>query len=182
MQKICMMVIVVVMMVPAMLAENAGPSESTCNRPEFRQFDFWKGDWNLRWSTGKSIPTGTGINHVTTILDGCVVEEDFSFPAGDLEGKSLSTYDTRINKWQQTWVDNHGGYLDFVGEMHDGKMILERETVSENGASLRQRMVWKNIEKDALDRSLELSRDGGKTWEVIWSIHYTRRLRLPGRK
>ncbi len=182
MQKVCVMVIVVVLMAPVMLAEKVNPSKSTCDRPEFRQFDFWKGDWNLRWHAGKSIPAGTGINHVTAILDGCVVEEDFSFPAGDLEGKSLSTFNTRLNKWQQTRVGNHGDYLDFAGEMHGGKMILERESVSDNGAPIKQRMVWKNIEKDALDWSWELSRNGGKTWEIMWEIHYTRRLRVPGRK
>src|SRR5579859_2093331 len=44
-----------------------------------------------------------------------------------LRGMSVSTFVTRAGKWKQIWVDNKGGYLDFVGECKDGKMILSRE-------------------------------------------------------
>ena len=36
-------------------------------------------------------------------------------------------------KWKQTWVDNEGGYLDFVGESKDGQMILSREATRPDG-------------------------------------------------
>ena len=38
-----------------------------------------------------------------------------------LRGLSVSLFNARSGKWQQTWVDNEGAYLDFVGEFKDGR-------------------------------------------------------------
>ena len=38
-----------------------------------------------------------------------------------------------------------------------------------------QRMVWKNISAGEFDWSWEGLRDGGKTWQVNWPIHYKRK-------
>ena len=92
-----------------------------------------------------------------------------------LRGISVSTFDV-TGKWKQTWVDNEGSYLDFIGEFKDGQMILQREATQPNGIKLLQRMVWKNIAANELDWSWEASRDGGKTWQVQWPIHYKRRI------
>jgi hypothetical protein len=71
-------------------------------------------------------------------------------------------------------VDNEGGYLDFVGEFSDGRMTLFREATGRDGKKLLQRMVFKNIRPDQLDWSWERSEDGGKSWTVVWPIHYER--------
>ena len=108
-------------------------------------------------------------------MDGCVVQENFSAgESGHLRGTSVSTFDLRSGMWKQTWVDNEGGYLDFVGEFKDGNMILRRETVRD-GTKIKQRMVFKNISADEMDWNWEASQDGGKTWKVNWPIHYKRR-------
>ena len=36
-------------------------------------------------------------------------------------------------------------------------------------------MVFKNIAKQSLDWSWERSLDEGKTWQVVWPIHYQRK-------
>jgi hypothetical protein len=72
-------------------------------------------------------------------------------------------------------VDNEGGYLDFVGEFKNGQMILARETIDPAGNKMLQRMVFKNIRANELDWSWESSRDSGKTWQVLWPIHYKRK-------
>jgi len=92
-----------------------------------------------------------------------------------LHGTSVSIFDTHAGKWKQTWVDNQGAYLDFVGEFKDGQMTLQRETTGKNGAKAMQRMVWKNITANEFDWSWEASQDGGKTWQVQWPIHYKRK-------
>ena len=106
----------------------------------------------------------------------CVVQENFSGQAsGHLRGTSVSIFDANAGKWKQTWVDNEGGYLNFAGELKDGQMILQREATQKDGTKFLQRMVWKNITANELDWSWEASRDGGKTWQVQWPIHYKRR-------
>jgi hypothetical protein len=81
----------------------------------------------------------------------------------------------RSGKWKQTWVDNQGSYLDFTGEFKDGQMILGREVQKKDGTKIMQRMVFKNITPNSFDWSWEASNDGGKTWQVQWPIHYTRK-------
>ena len=120
---------------------------------------------------------GRGRNVISKILDGKVIQEQFtSLPDDDstpLIGLSLSVFNGQTDQWQQTWVDNQGSYLDFKGGMVGDKMILSRMTVIE-GKPVQQRMVWDNIQTDALDWSWERSDDGGQTWNVQWAIQYRR--------
>jgi hypothetical protein len=145
-----------------------------CSEAQQKQLDFWVGSWDLTWP-GKSGEVAHGTNNVTRILDGCVVQENFSGGAAPLRGLSVSLFNAASGKWQQTWVDNEGSYLDFVGEFKDGEMTLARESTNPDGSKANQRMVYKNIAPTEFDWSWESSSDGGKTWKVIWPIHYQRK-------
>ena len=147
-----------------------------CAAPEQRQLEFWVGEWDLTWPGEKHGEVGHGTNTVRRILETCVVQENFSGErAMHLRGTSVSIFDTRAGKWKQTWVDNEGAYLDFVGEFKDGQMILARDAVRADGTKVIQRMVFKNISHNEFDWSWEASKDGGKTWQVQWPIHYKRK-------
>ena len=161
--------------VPVVLSQQPA-APNPCAVAEQKQLDFWVGDWDLTWPGKNAGEIGHGANNVKRILDGCVVQENFS--GGDsmpLRGTSVSTFDGRAGVWKQTWVDNQGGYLDFTGEFKEGQMILQREATGPGGAKIQQRMVWHNIPAPALDWSWESSRDRGKTWQVLWPVHYKRR-------
>lgn len=145
-----------------------------------RQFDFWLGEWELTWPGEQSgLPAGQagrGTNSIKAILDSCVIEESFvDLAPNSLRGMSVSVYNQRLGKWQQTWVDNQNSYLDFAGEFKDGKMTLSRQATTKEGKAILQRMVWHNITRDQLDWNWEASEDGGKTWKVNWQIHYKRK-------
>jgi hypothetical protein len=160
---------------------SAHPNSTTaqpkpCSEPEQKQLEFWVGEWDLTWPGNNAGETAHGTNSIRRILGGCIVEENFS--GGDamhLRGRSVSIFDATAGKWKQTWVDNEGGYLDFAGEFKDGQMVLSREAVRPDGAKRVQRMVFKNITHDEFDWSWEGSKDGGKTWTVVWPIHYKRK-------
>ena len=167
--------LMVLVSMPA-FAEQKPQPVAPCSAPQQKQFDFWLGTWDLTWPGEKQNETGHGTNTIGRILDDCVVHESFS--GGDtmhLRGNSVSSFDVRSGKWKQTWVDNEGGYLDFVGEFNGSQMILSREATREDGSTVKQRMVWKNIRADELDWGWESSKDGGKTWQVLWPIHYKRK-------
>lgn len=147
-----------------------------CAAVQQKQFDFWVGEWDLTWPGDKPNEVAHGTNSIKRIMDGCVVQENFSAgESGHLRGTSVSMFDLNSGKWKQTWVDNEGGYLDFVGEYKEGQMILQREAIR-GGTKILQRMVFKNITANEMDWSWEASSDGGKTWQVNWPIHYKRRL------
>jgi hypothetical protein len=154
----------------------ASGAANPCTTSEQRQLDFWVGEWDLTWPGNKAGEVQHGTNSIRRVLDGCVIEENFSGESDmHLRGKSVSIFDTRSGRWKQTWVDNEGGYLDFVGEFKDGQMSLGREMTPPDGTKGMQRMVFKNISADEFDWSWEGSKDGGKTWQVVWPIHYKRR-------
>jgi hypothetical protein len=147
-----------------------------CSAPEFHQFDFWVGDWDLTWPNPKGGAELHGENHITREYNNCVIHEHFSdHAAPSFKGMSVSTFVPQAKKWKQTWVDNQGAYLDFTGEFKDGQMILSRSGKNPKGQDVTQRMVFKSIQPDSFDWSWEVSQDGGKTWKVQWPIHYTRK-------
>ena len=117
----------------------------------------------------------TGTNKIQKILGDCAIEENFDGNPGiNLKGASFSAYNTKLNKWQQTWVDNNGSYMDFIGEFKDSKMSLARE-VTRNGKKIIQRMTFHKIKTQELDWDWEISNDGGESWVLRWQLHYTRK-------
>lgn len=162
--------IIFLLALPSILvAQNATPCESE----KAHQFDFWMGEWNLTWKdqAGKTLK---GKNTITKKLGSCVLEESFTDPNSSFDGMSVSVYSPLLDKWQQTWVDNQGAYLDFVGEFADGKMILSRNFKNKAGKIIHQRMIWYNISKESFDWNWENSSDQGATWNLAWQIHYER--------
>ncbi len=168
------------LVVPALLAQQTNPASSVppnpCAAPEQKQLEFWVGEWDLTWPGENQGQVLHATNSIHRQFDSCVVQENFSGgTAMHLRGMSVSTFDTRAHKWKQTWVDNEGGYLDFVGEYKDGQMVLARDGVRPDGTKVVQRMVFKNITANEFDWNWEASTDGGKSWQIMWPIHYKRK-------
>ena len=152
------------------LIMNAQSNQNPCTAPEVGQFDFWVGDWNLY-----SADTLTGHNSIYKVMDGCTVQENFSNPAG-YQGKSWSVYSPQTKEWQQTWVDNQGGYIHLTGNFAGGKMTLTTGASKlPNGKEIVYRMIYYNIDKDNFDWDWQASTDGGTTWNSNWKIHYVRK-------
>ncbi len=158
---------------PSATAQDTTKNKIPCTMPEAKQFDFWVGEWDLEWD-GANNTKVKGFNTIQKILGGCVIQENFKDPSAAFLGISVSMYNPRMNKWQQTWVDNQGSYLDFTGEFKDGKMTLQREFTVKN-KKISQRMIFYNITEKQFDWNWEHSGDDGKTWSLDWKIHYTRK-------
>jgi len=157
-------------------AQSGSSAPDPCAAAEQRQFEFWVGEWDADWPGEKPGEIEHGTNSIRRVLDGCVVEENFSGGSDmHLRGMSYSIFVIPAKTWKQTWVDNEGSYLDFSGEFKNGQMILSRQAVQADGTRFLQRMVWKNIRYEEFDWSWEKSLDNGKTWQVVWPIHYRRR-------
>lgn len=137
-------------------------------------FDFWVGDWDLTWTNGEgNLEKGT--NRIVRILEGKVIQENFTTENGSLKGMSISVFNSRRKTWHQAWVDNQGGYYDFEGKVEGDKRIFSTRMKEVNGMKIVQRMVFSEIKKDSLTWNWELSKDGGITWETQWKINYKRK-------
>lgn len=161
---------------PVSAQSDSGQAQSACDTPEASQFDFWLGEWNCHSSyqdsSGADIPY-TVHNSIQRVLGGCVIEENFDGSSIGLIGRSLSVFDTEMNKWRQTWVDNNGSYMEFVGEFADGVMTLGR-TVSKGDSSYIQRMRFTEITDSSFIWFWERSNDGGESWKIQWRLDYER--------
>ena len=154
----------------AQAAPAPAPKPPACAGPEFRQFDFWIGDWDVKLPNGKV----AGTNSIKSILDGCVLQESWQ-GSGNIKGHSFNIYDAGTKTWHQTWVDNGGSLLNLNGGLVDGKMVLSGETVDDKGAKTINRITWTKVDADHVRQLWETSGDGGKTWEVAFDGQYTKK-------
>ncbi len=152
----------------SVLAQN--PTALPCTTPEASQFDFWIGSWTATWAD-----TLHGTNTIEKKFGNCTVHENFYDPNNNYHGESWSVYNPASKLWNQTWVDDQGGYIALTGGMENGKMILKTAERQTPKGKQQMRMVYYNIQPDAFDWSWEASTDGGNTWKPSWQIHYTRK-------
>ncbi len=145
-----------------------------CSTPEFRQLDFWLGVWDVSWK--RDGEQGKGRNVITRTLNDCVIEERFTVLGGErpFAGMSISIWDAKAGSWRQTWVDNSGGYMPFTGGPSPEGFQFRLDNPADNRT---MRMIWKNVKNDSLDWHWQQSKDGGKTWQDRWVIHYRRAAR-----
>ncbi|MFA5834561.1 MAG: hypothetical protein WDA22_13870 [Bacteroidota bacterium] len=138
-------------------------------------FDFWVGEWDLTWKDPDG-STASGRNLITKILDGKVIQENFTGLTGQskgYKGQSNSLLDNRTGVWMQTWVDNQSSYLPFTGGAEGANRFFEHEFMKD-GKLHRGKMIFRNITKDAFVWGWMKSIDNGKTWNIEWSINYQR--------
>ncbi len=146
----------------------AHAAEPACDTPEYRAFDFWIGDWELRTPDGKL----AGTNRITRELSGCVLHEQDSTGRG-YGGESLNLYDATRKVWHQTWVDTAGTLLLLEGGLRDGKMVLEGQTLDDDAKPIRHRITW-TANPDGSVRQFWESTDAAGKWGTAFDGQYTR--------
>jgi hypothetical protein len=137
-------------------------------RPEFRQFDFWIGEWLPKNAQGLTV----GTSSIQLILGSCVIFENWETPVSS--GKSFNVFDTRDGKWHQTWVDARGGITHYVGGLVDDKMVLVADTLTGGKKSLA-RMTFSKLGDGSVRQHGESSTDVGKTWTTTFDFTYVRK-------
>jgi hypothetical protein len=137
-------------------------------KPEFRQFDFWIGEWSPKNAQGVTV----GTSSIQLILSSCVIFENWNTPISS--GKSFSNFDSTDGKWHQTWVDDKGTLAYYVGGLVNGKMVLDNERVA-NGKKTIGRMTFSKLENGDVRQHGESSTDDGKTWTTTFDFTYVRK-------
>jgi hypothetical protein len=167
---------------PATPAVVAPPSaSSSCAAPEFRQLDFWLGDWDVTVHARTS-PTSAqwgeaeGHQHVEAILGGCAIAEHFTAagPPTRWSGASYSMWQPQLGVWRQTWVDDSGSFLAFRGGREDGTFVLYSEPKTADGAQTQKRMVFSAITPTTLHWEWQQTSDGWTTVAPLIKVDYRR--------
>jgi hypothetical protein len=148
-----------------------------CSGPEYRQFDFWLGEWDVFNPAGQQI----GTNAITATNDGCVLFEDWRDARGGT-GNSFNFYETNTKRWHQFWVNSNGNAaplsaasdgtpMPMSGGLVDGAMRLQ----SLAGVKPLNRWTWSKVEGGKVRQLAEQSNDEGRTWTIVFDGLYVRR-------
>jgi hypothetical protein len=149
-----------------------------CTGPQYKEFDFWLGDWEVRNATGQLL----GHNRITKRHGGCVVLEEWESANGG-SGSSFNVYDQPTKQWHQFWVDasgtnwlssdKQGNPVTLRGGLRDGAMVLvsHPDTLPSIGMT---RATWRPT-PDGLRQTFESSTDGGKTWTMSFDGYYKKK-------
>jgi hypothetical protein len=139
-----------------------------CATSQYKEFDFWLGDWEVRSPTGQLL----GHNHITKRHGGCVVFEDWEGAAGGT-GSSFNVYDPPTKQWHQFWVDasgtnwlssdKQGNPVSLRGGIRDGAMVMTSHPDTPPSIGVT-RATWRPLPDGGLQQTFESSSDGGKTW------------------
>ena len=155
----------------AQLVESVDRNAHPCKYKEgARDLDFWVGKWDVYTPTGQQ----AGKNEIIIIHDECVVHESWNGTLG-MNGTSYNFYDNAIGKWRQTWVDDQGGSLLYIGEIVDGAMVYERSMTDAEGRAVLSQMVLTPNDDGTVTQEGRSSVDEGESWATNWKLVYHRR-------
>ena len=152
-------------------------AQRPCNKPVYRQFDFWIGEWEAFGLNGAK----AGDSKISLMLDSCTILEEWTSASLQqglrFAGKSYNMYNATKKKWQQYWVDNTGTIVEyFNGHYEKGKMIVETDNIKINDSTWQiQKMTFYNLRTDKVRQHGENSADGGKTWTTSFDLEYRRK-------
>jgi len=162
------------------------PKPYDCSAPEYRQFDFWVGEWDVVTNPAVPRPAGSpppnpnrkpARNVISKIESGCVILEQWNDGVGGT-GQSFNIYDRVKQRWHQTWVDNGGGLHEYWGGIVDGKMVYIGEVPMGPGQPFAGRrtirVTFEPKGPDGMRQSSEALRSDG-TWQPGYDFIYTRR-------
>ena len=157
------------LLVLALLAGSGQAGSPTpCMAPEYRQFDFWIGDWVVHDASGQQI----GTNRIESIENGCGIQENWTDRRG-LTGRSINVFRPGSKTWTQLWTSSWGGILLLEGRYENDRMVMTGDAIGRDGSIERQRTTWSRTDNGVRQLS-ERSRDGGRTWTIAFDGRYVR--------
>ncbi|HEY6222438.1 MAG TPA: hypothetical protein VIW26_01525 [Gemmatimonadales bacterium] len=152
------------------LGPAAAQTPPRCDTPQYRQLDFWVGDWAV---SVRGKPAGT--NQVTREESGCLVHEHWTGAAGGT-GQSFNFYDRTDGRWHQVWVSSSGNTLFLSGQYAGDRLVYGGVAPGPTGAPVQQRLTFFH-NADGTVRQLWESSADGKQWQTVFDGLYVRKSR-----
>lgn len=113
-----------------------------------------------------------GHNHISKILDGCVVFENWTSAASTFAGQSFNTYDPVSATWNQTWVDTGGATIHFSGRRKGN--IMHLAGTHTDGKGRHEYLMTYTLNADGTVRQLWRQSDDNEQWTTIFDGLYKR--------
>jgi hypothetical protein len=170
----------------------AGASQDNPQRIEkadlsgLHDFDFLVGEWRVqhrrlkeRLANSHEWQDFDGTCRNLPLMDGWgnVDENKINLPGDNYRGVGLRSYDPKTGLWAIWWVDSrspHGAVDPPVkGKFANGVGTFYADDTL-RGKPIRVRFTWSKITPTSAHWEQAFSSDGGKTWEVNWTMEFTR--------
>mgnify|MGYP001162076549 CR=1 FL=1 len=151
-----------------------------------RDFDFFMGTWSVHnrrlerplsgsWSWYEF--GGTAIARPVWGGNANVDEVDFESPLGRIEGLTLRLYDQKTREWSLYWGTRARGLMPVpnVGAFDERGVgdFFSRELFE--GRPIICRYRWCDVTPESCRWEQAFSADDGATWELNWTMQFTRR-------
>ncbi len=151
----------------ATMTEQAYPCQ---HQPEFRDFDFWIGEWDVAIASGAH----AGRNVIKAIEKGCVLLEQWTSASG-VSGMSINYLDKVTDEWVQIWNAEGGSQINIRGGMTDeGMRLVGQIHYIVAGTTAPFRGLWTPMPDGRVRQFFEQSNDGGETWVPWFEGFYSR--------
>lgn len=157
------------------------PAPANCDTPEYAQFDFWVGEWQVYPNT-KDPAEAPLVAHsrIEKLYSGCAIRENW-IPLKGAGGGSLNSFDRATARWHQTWIGSQPGRVEFEGGLAGKVMVLTGfwQGVNGPGQDALIRMSYTPVDPETVRQHGEQSTDHGLTWTTNFDFIY-RRSKRPG--
>lgn len=140
-----------------------------CSAEQYRQFDFWIGDWTVTTPDGEF----AGKNSIKPMLNGCALYESWTGKSG-YRGDSINFYDQVKGQWHQTWIDYAGNALYGDGGLVNGSMVLSGMGKNAQGQDIINRITWTPNKDGSVRQHWETSSDNALSWTSVFDGLYVR--------
>jgi hypothetical protein len=144
------------------------PAATPCTEGEYRQFDFWVGEWNVT-AVGQPPGSPPTPSDITLEPGGCAVFENF----GKGAGRSINVYSPADGQWHQTFLFASGQRLVLTGGPAGEAMVLSRSI--QGPPSSFDRWTWTQLSEGRVRQLQEVSSDGGVTVQALFDGTYVPR-------
>jgi tetratricopeptide (TPR) repeat protein len=151
------------------MKEQAAPCKNAQKSPQYRQFDFWIGTWDV-YGKGGAV---AGHSDVKLILGDCVINENWTDSTGG-EGKSYNKYNAFLKRWEQYWVDQYGSTTYYIGNLEGPNMVFLADNFDPSGKPAKLRMTFFPMPEGKVRQFGETSMDDGKTWTTSFDLTYVK--------
>ncbi|MEU6969830.1 hypothetical protein AB0A71_19190 [Kitasatospora aureofaciens] len=145
-------------------------------------FDFLYGTWDVAnrrltapLSGGGAWEEFPGHSVIRPLFGGAGNIDEITFPTRGLRGVTLRLFDHETGQWAIHWSDSRTGRLDppvtggFTGDRGD---FHGEDTLG--GRPIRVHFTWYRLGPDSARWEQEFSADGGRSWELNWTMDFTR--------
>ena len=171
--RICIIAAATLVLAAGASGQTAPPAPPwpACTAPEYKQFDFWVGYWDV-------YPTGTDrlVAHslIEKLYDGCAIRENW-MPLKNSGGGSLNAFDPDKKVWRQVWTDKDNGWGVFEGGLQNGSMVLAGpwDRVNGPGTNAITRTTWTPNPDGSVRQRGEIQAADGKSWAPDATFDFT---------